>query len=82
MVLLAMSVRAVHILQASQNRGRPTEEGIEIDFHVRELPRQLGVGEPAIRGMLDKLERSGLIERGGFAPKTACVPADRHHIDR
>jgi CRP-like cAMP-binding protein len=54
-----------HILQASQTRGRPTEEGIEIDFQVRELPRQLGVGEPAIRGMLDKLERTGLIEKSG-----------------
>ena len=38
-----------HILHACQTRGRPMEEGVEIDFTVRELPRELGVGEPAIR---------------------------------
>ena len=32
--------RVVHqILQVCQTRGRPMEEGIEIDFTVRELPR-------------------------------------------
>src|SRR4051812_39253115 len=47
------SSRVIHqILQACQQRGRPMEEGIEIDFNVRELPRVLGVGEPAIRVML------------------------------
>jgi CRP-like cAMP-binding protein len=60
------SSRIIHqILQACQTRGRPLEEGIEIDFPVRELPREIGVGEPAIRFMLDKLERSGLVERTG-----------------
>jgi CRP/FNR family transcriptional regulator, cyclic AMP receptor protein len=53
------------ILQTSQSRGRPMEEGIEIDFVVRDMPRELSVGEPAIRFTLDKLERSGLIERSG-----------------
>jgi DNA-binding FadR family transcriptional regulator len=41
------------------------EEGVEIELAVRELPRQIGVGEPAIRSMLDRLERAGLVERGG-----------------
>ena len=60
------SSRVIHqILQACQTRGRPMEEGIEIDFPVRELPREIGVGEPAIRFMLDKLERSGLVDRTG-----------------
>ena len=35
-----------HILHACQTRGRPMEEGVEIDFTLRELPRELGVGEP------------------------------------
>ena len=54
-----------HILSACQSRGRPTEEGIEIDFPVRDLPRELGVGEPAIRIMINKLERGGLVDRSG-----------------
>jgi CRP-like cAMP-binding protein len=58
--------RIIHqLLQVCQSRGRPMEEGIEVDFPVRELPRQIGVGEPAIRNMLDRLERAGLIERSG-----------------
>jgi CRP/FNR family cyclic AMP-dependent transcriptional regulator len=60
------SSRVVHqVLQACQTHGRPMEEGIEIDFPVRDLPREIGLGEPAIRFMLDKLERGGLIERSG-----------------
>ena len=58
--------RVVHqIVQAVQTRGRPLEEGTEIDFVVREMPRTIGVGEPAIRSLLDRLERAGLIERSG-----------------
>ena len=39
--------RVVHqILHACQTRGRPMEEGMEIDLNVRELPRLTGVGEP------------------------------------
>jgi CRP/FNR family transcriptional regulator, cyclic AMP receptor protein len=58
--------RVVHqVLQACQSRGRPMEEGIEVDFPIREYPRLIGVGEPAIRHMLDRLERAGLIERSG-----------------
>ncbi|MBN1210059.1 MAG: Crp/Fnr family transcriptional regulator [Myxococcaceae bacterium] len=58
--------RVVHqILQACQTRGRPMEEGIEVDFPLRELPRLIGVGEPAIRNMLGRLERAGLIEQSG-----------------
>ena len=58
--------RVVHqVLQVCQTRGRPMEEGIEVDFPVRELPQLIGVGEPAIRHMLDRLERAGLIERSG-----------------
>jgi CRP-like cAMP-binding protein len=60
------SSRVIHqVLQAAQTRGRPMEEGIEIDFPIRDLPREIGLGEPAIRFMLDKLERGGLIERSG-----------------
>jgi CRP-like cAMP-binding protein len=54
-----------HLLHVCQTRGRPGEEGIEIDFPTRDLPRELGVGEPAIRYMLSRLERSGLIEVAG-----------------
>jgi CRP/FNR family transcriptional regulator, cyclic AMP receptor protein len=52
-----------HVLQACRLRGRPTEEGMEIDLTLRELPRLLGVGEPAIRLVLDRLERAGLVAR-------------------
>lgn len=54
-----------HMLQLCQSRGRQGEEGIEIDFPVRDLPRELAVGEPAIRFMLHRLERAGLIEVQG-----------------
>ncbi|MBX7115280.1 MAG: Crp/Fnr family transcriptional regulator [Myxococcaceae bacterium] len=54
-----------HVLHVCQTRGRPGEEGIEIDFPTRDLPRELGVGEPAIRYMLSRLERSGLIDVAG-----------------
>lgn len=58
--------RVVHqIIQACQSRGRPMEEGIEIEFPIREMPRLIGMGEPAIRLMLNKLERAGLVERSG-----------------
>lgn len=52
-----------HMLEACQTRGRPMEEGIEIDYPMRDLPRVIGVGEPAIRLMVDRLERAGMIER-------------------
>ena len=54
-----------HMLHVCQTRGRAGEEGIEIDFPVRDLPRELAVGEPAIRYMLHRLERSGLIDVAG-----------------
>jgi CRP-like cAMP-binding protein len=58
--------RVVHqILHACQSRGRPLEEGVEIDLNVRELPRLTGVGEPGIRAELQRMERSGLVERTG-----------------
>jgi CRP/FNR family cyclic AMP-dependent transcriptional regulator len=58
--------RVVHsILNLCQSKGRPMEEGIEIDFPIRDLTRELGVGEPAIRLMMSKLERAGLLERQG-----------------
>jgi len=66
LLLADPSSRVLHqILQTCQSRGRTTEEGIEIDFQLREQPRLIGVGEPAIRFMLDKLARAGLIEHGG-----------------
>lgn len=54
-----------HILQTCQGKGRPSEEGTEIDFSVRELPRLIGVGEPAARVLLERLERAGLLQRQG-----------------
>lgn len=54
-----------HMMQVCQTRGRPMEEGIEIDFPLRELPRLIGVGEPALRHVVNRLERSGMIERSG-----------------
>lgn len=54
-----------HLLAACQTRGRPAEEGVEIDLQLKELPRITGVGEPGVRSMLEKLERLGLVERTG-----------------
>lgn len=54
-----------HMLHLCQTRGRQSEEGIDIEFPVRDLPRELAVGEPAIRFMLHRLERAGLIEASG-----------------
>lgn len=51
-----------HMLTACQTRGREVDSGIEVDFPVRDLPRELSVGEPAIRYLLFRLERAGLIE--------------------
>jgi CRP/FNR family cyclic AMP-dependent transcriptional regulator len=66
LMLTDPSSRVVHqILQACQIRGRPMEEGVEIDFNLRELPILTGVGEPGIRAEVSRLERSGLLERTG-----------------
>jgi CRP/FNR family cyclic AMP-dependent transcriptional regulator len=66
LLLTDPSSRVIHqILQLCQSRGRAMEEGIEIEFPVKDQPREIGVGEPAIRLMLYKLERAGLIERSG-----------------
>jgi CRP/FNR family transcriptional regulator, cyclic AMP receptor protein len=54
-----------HLLSACQSRGRAVEEGVEIDLHLRELPRLTGVGEPGVLSMLDRLERAGLVQRNG-----------------
>ncbi|MEW5740927.1 MAG: Crp/Fnr family transcriptional regulator [Myxococcota bacterium] len=54
-----------HMLHLCQTRGKAGEEGIEIDFPVKDLPRELAVGEPAIRYMIYRLERSGLIDITG-----------------
>jgi len=51
-----------HLLQMCQTRGRQVDDAIEVDFPVKDLPRELAVGEPAIRYLLFRLERSGLIE--------------------
>ena len=60
------SSRVIHqILSTAQSRGRAMEEGVEIDFPIRDLPRLIGVGEPAIRVLLSRIERAGLIERSG-----------------
>ncbi len=52
------------ILQTCEGRGRP-EEGIEVEFPIRDLASEIGVGEPAIRLLLYKLERAGLVKRSG-----------------
>lgn len=54
-----------HMLHLCQTRGKAGEEGIEIDFPVKDLPRELAVGEPAVRFMISRLERAGLIDVSG-----------------
>ena len=58
--------RVVHyLIQQTQLKGRPVEGGVEVDLPMRELPRTLSVGDPAIRSTLDRLVRAGLIDRNG-----------------
>jgi CRP-like cAMP-binding protein len=54
-----------HLLNTCQAHGRTGEDGVEVDFPARELPKLLGVGEPAVRHLLARLERAGLIEQAG-----------------
>lgn len=56
------SSRIVHqMVQLCRSRGRASNEGIEVEFQPKDVAREIGVGEPAIRWMLSKLERAGLI---------------------
>jgi CRP/FNR family cyclic AMP-dependent transcriptional regulator len=53
------------LLLLSQAAGAHSDGPIEIEFSLKDEPAKIGVGEPAIRLMLNKLERAGLIEREG-----------------
>ena len=58
--------RVVHyILRTCEARGRQVDQGVEIDLPVRDLPREIAVGEPAIRFLLSRMERAGLIAVAG-----------------
>jgi CRP/FNR family transcriptional regulator, cyclic AMP receptor protein len=54
-----------HILNTCQSQGREIEEGIEIDFSPRDLPRELAVGEPLIRDLIHRMARSSLVNLSG-----------------
>jgi CRP/FNR family transcriptional regulator, cyclic AMP receptor protein len=54
-----------HLLNACDAHGRPTDDGVEVELPIREMPRLLAVGEPAIRQLLGRLERAGLLEVAG-----------------
>jgi CRP/FNR family transcriptional regulator, cyclic AMP receptor protein len=54
-----------HLLTACQTRGKAVEDGVEIELQLKELPAVTGVGEPGVRGMLERLERLSLVERQG-----------------
>lgn len=54
-----------HILHLCQTRGKQVDDAVEIEFPVKDLPRELAVGEPAIRFLLFRLERGGLLESQG-----------------
>ncbi len=78
LLLADPSSRVVHqILHACQTRGRPMEEGVEIDFNVRELPTLTGVGEPGIRA---ELARHGAERAGGAHRRPA--PGAGHRAAR
>jgi len=73
-----------HLLSACQTRGRAAEEGVEIDLHLKELPRLTGVGEPGVRSMLARLERAGLVERNGdrlMVRDTARLDEYLHYLE-
>lgn len=57
--------RIVHaILQAAVSRGRKSDSGeIEIELQVRELHAELGVSEPLVASLMERMERSGLVQR-------------------
>ncbi len=54
-----------HLLLLCQNKGRPVEEGIEVDLKANDLTHQLGVSEPAIRQILYRLQALGLVALHG-----------------
>jgi CRP/FNR family cyclic AMP-dependent transcriptional regulator len=57
--------RIVHaILQAAVSRGRRLDGGeLEVDLLVRELHAELGVSEPLVTSLLERMERAGLVQR-------------------
>jgi CRP/FNR family cyclic AMP-dependent transcriptional regulator len=66
LMLTDPSTRIIHqLLHLSEATAAHLQEGIEIDFSLKEQSAKIGVGEPAIRLMLHKLERAGLVERKG-----------------
>jgi CRP/FNR family cyclic AMP-dependent transcriptional regulator len=54
-----------HLLQLCQQTAQADQEEVEVDFPAAQLQGVLAVGEPAIRLMLARLERSGLITTSG-----------------
>jgi CRP/FNR family transcriptional regulator, cyclic AMP receptor protein len=70
------SSRVVHyLITACEHRGLSTPEGVEIEISLRDLPRELGVGEPAVRFVLEKVERASLIQRQGERVLVRDVPS-------
>src|SRR3954470_6370727 len=52
--------RVVHrLIGLCERRGGGSAPGIEIDVLFKDLPGELGIGEPAIRFIVEKLERAG-----------------------
>jgi len=54
-----------HLISLCQRKGVKTQEGYEIEISFRDSPKELGVGEPAFRFILEKSERAGLLQRDG-----------------
>jgi CRP-like cAMP-binding protein len=66
LMLTDPSTRIVHqMLQSSQAARTHSDGPIEIEFSLKDEPAKIGVGEPAIRLMLHRLEQAGLIEHQG-----------------
>jgi CRP/FNR family transcriptional regulator, cyclic AMP receptor protein len=54
-----------HLISQCELHGRKAPEGIEIDVSIKDLHREVSVGEPALLLILDKVERAGLLRREG-----------------
>jgi CRP/FNR family transcriptional regulator, cyclic AMP receptor protein len=73
-----------HLLTSAQTLGRAVEGGVELELPSKELVRVTGVGEPGVSGVLERLERAGLVKRKGdrlTVPDTASLEEYLHYLD-
>lgn len=64
-----------HLLYLCQSQGRASADGTEVSFCAKDAPRDLGVGESAVRLLLDGMSRGGLVRKRDEETLTIPDPA-------